>query len=372
MSQLGRTPLRVKVLILTTYEYLTLGDAQSSGEALRWYTQDRLTSFTPIPGTYGGGFDGQTPDGSYEGVFHNEAGDQCLVVAGMGQNNACSTLMALGTSEAIDLSEAYLLVAGIAGGNPNHIGLGSVAWANWAVAGDLANLVALSELPQGAFLYPLFHLGCSTPWPTQASANQGYRTGTEVFALNQDLARAAHTLSARASLAHPSGPIRRYAAHYHQPAAVALPAVLRGDSISSNNFYHGRVLGEWAEWWLRQWTEQWRKDHPGSPQAPGVYSTSLMEDVGFATAAQRLDRMGRLRFDRLMLLRGVGNFDRPSAGQATIDSLQESDAVEVAFNLALDNLYAAGSTVVQDILASWDDWKDGPPARLLKARQEEA
>ena len=29
-----------------------------------------------------------------------------------------------------------LLVAGIAGGNPNQIGLGSVAWANWTVAGE--------------------------------------------------------------------------------------------------------------------------------------------------------------------------------------------------------------------------------------------
>ena len=359
METLHATPLKVKVLIITTYEYLELDNPKSSGEAFNWYTKDRLTNFLRIPGAFAGSFDDNTPDGYYEGVFHSDSGEECLVVTGMGQNNACSTLLSIGTSDLLDLSEAYMLVAGIAGGNPNRVGLGSVAWANWTVAGDLANLVTLQELPADEFLYPLFHLGCYTPWPDKKSGNEGYSTGTEIFPLNQDLAMAAYTLSNKVELSQPGASIIKYARNYDQPAAQSRPAVLRGDSIASNNFYHGRVLGEWAEWWMKQWTDQWIADHPGKSYAPGIYTTSLMEDVGFATAARRLNAMGRVQYDRLMQLRGVGNFERPYPGQFTLASLKESDAVEIAFDLALDNLYSAGSVVVKDILQNWDEWKDG-------------
>lgn len=365
MSTLQSTPLKVKVLIITTYEYLELDNPKSSGEAYNWYYKDNLKNFLPIPGTFGGSFDENTPDGYYQGVFHSDSGEECLVVTGMGQNNACSTLMALGTSDLLDLTEAYLLVAGIAGGNPNHIGLGSVAWANWTVAGDLANLVTLNELSADQFLYPLFHLGCYTPWPDNQSGNQGYTTGTEIFPLNQELAGVAHSLSAKAQLAQQSDSIMQYVSQYDQPAAQSAPAVLRGDSIASNNFYHGRVLGEWAEWWMKQWTNQWIADHTEESFVPGIYTTSLMEDVGFATAAKRLDSMGRVQFNRMMQLRGVGNFDRPYPGQMTLASLKESDAVEIAFDLALDNLYNAGSVVVKEILKNWERWRNGPPECFL-------
>lgn len=362
MSHTHGPPLKVKVLIITTYEYLELGNPKSSGEAFHWYTNDHLTNFLHVPGTFAGSFDDCTPDGFYNGVFHNDAGDECLVVAGMGQNNANGTLMALGMSDQLDLSEAYVLVAGIAGGNPNQIGLGSVAWANWTVAGDLATLVPMSELPPGQFLYPYFHLGCYTPWPNDEPGNQGFSTGTEIIPLNHRLTKYAYELSKGASLAQPTEHVINYANNYGQAAARSAPKVLIGDSNASNSFYHGRVLGEWAEWWMKQWTEQWIDTHPESPKRQaGVYTTSMMEDVGFAVAAQRLDQTGRLKFDRLMQLRGVGNFDRPYPGQSTIDSLKESDAVEVAFSLAMENLYIAGSVVVKDILHHWEKWRGGPP-----------
>jgi purine nucleoside permease len=113
---------------------------------------------------------------------------------------------------------------------------------------------------------------------------------------------------------------------------------------------------------MRKWTSQWISSQVESPPLqPGVYTTTLMEDIGFAIAARRLDQTGRLCFDRLMQLRGVGNFDRPYPGQSTVASLKESDAVEVAFDLAMDNLYNAGSVIVKDILQNWEKWKEGPP-----------
>ncbi|MEM7427309.1 MAG: purine nucleoside permease [Pseudomonadota bacterium] len=356
----AQVPLKPKVLVITTYEYGVLGQSGSSGEAFHWYTNDKLTNFLNIPGTYPGGFDTATPAGSYEGIFYNDTGDECLIVTGMGQNNAGASLLALGFSDLVNLSETYLIVAGIAGGNPNHTTLGSVAWANWAVAGDLANLVPMSELPADTFLYPLFHLGCSTPWPTAASGNQGFTTGTEIFSLNQSLAKLAHAISQDAELGQQNASVKAYAGNYDQPAAAGPPAVLRGDSLASNFFFHGNQLGQWAEWWMRQWISDWIAGNTGEFQ-PGLYAMTVMEDIAFASAAQRLAQAGRIDYDRLMMLRGAGNFDRPYPGEFTIASLQESDAVEIAFDLALDNLYAAGSLVVKEIITSWEDWKDGLP-----------
>ncbi|MEL7117429.1 MAG: purine nucleoside permease [Pseudomonadota bacterium] len=352
--------LKPKVLIVTTYEYGELGKTGSTGEALSWYTNDTLTEFTPVPGMFAGSFDGVTADGFYEGVFHNAAGDQCLIVSGMGQNNASCSLMALGFSDQIDLSETYVLVAGIAGGNPNQLSLGSVAWANWVVAGDLANLVAMAELPPDQFFYPLFHLGCETPWPT-GKDNAGFATGTEVFPLNQSLAAHAYDLSKDAALVQQSDAVRAYCAKYDQPAARGTPSVIRGDSMASNFFFHGNTLANYAEWWMRKWTESWIAEHPGTAETRGYFAVTTMEDIAFATAARRLAQAGRLDADRLMILRGASNFDRPSPGESTMQSLKASDDIEIAFTESLENLYRAGSVVVKDILGNWDRWKDGAP-----------
>ncbi len=71
---------------------------------------------------------------------------------------------------------------------------------------------------------------------------------------------------------------------------------------------------------------------------------------------------GRIDFDRLMMLRRAGNFDRPHPGQSTMASLWESAEIEIAFDLALDNVYHAGSVVAKDILSDWNKWKDCPAA----------
>jgi purine nucleoside permease len=45
--------------------------------------------------------------------------------------------MALGMDPRFDLSKAYWLVAGIAGIDPADGSLGSAAWAEWVVDGDI-------------------------------------------------------------------------------------------------------------------------------------------------------------------------------------------------------------------------------------------
>ncbi len=55
--------------------------------------------------------------------------------------------MALGMDPRFDLTKAYWLVAGIAGINPARGSLGSAAWAEWVVDGDLAREIDAREIP---------------------------------------------------------------------------------------------------------------------------------------------------------------------------------------------------------------------------------
>ena len=58
----------------------------------------------------------------------------CVMTTGMGHSNAAASTMALAFSPAFDLRRSYVLVAGIAGINPELGTLGSVAWARYLVA----------------------------------------------------------------------------------------------------------------------------------------------------------------------------------------------------------------------------------------------
>src|SRR5882724_10924653 len=55
--------------------------------------------------------------------------------------------MALGMDPRFDLSRAYWLVAGIAGADPADMSLGSAAWAEWVVDGDLSHEIDAREIP---------------------------------------------------------------------------------------------------------------------------------------------------------------------------------------------------------------------------------
>jgi len=58
---------------------------------------------------------------------------------GMGTANSATATMELGMDPRFDLSHAYWLVAGIAGVDPADASIGSAAWAEYLVDGDLAH-----------------------------------------------------------------------------------------------------------------------------------------------------------------------------------------------------------------------------------------
>jgi purine nucleoside permease len=66
---------------------------------------------------------------------------------------------------------------------------------------------------------------------------------------------------------------------------------------------------------------------------------------------------------RLMVLRTASNFDRPHPGQSAHASLMASTTgASGGFVPATQNLYVVGGRVVRDIVAHWDQWREGVPA----------
>jgi purine nucleoside permease len=69
-------------------------------------------------------------------------------VTGMATANAASSVMALGTDPRFDLSQAFWIVVGIAGIDPQRGSLGSAVWADCVVDGDVAYEIDGREIPK--------------------------------------------------------------------------------------------------------------------------------------------------------------------------------------------------------------------------------
>ncbi len=87
----------------------------------------------------------------------NAALDVCQAVTGESEINAASTVTALALSPYLDLRSTYVLVAGIAGVNPECAGLASVGFSRYLVQVGLAYEIDAREIPGNWCAY---HSGC--------------------------------------------------------------------------------------------------------------------------------------------------------------------------------------------------------------------
>lgn len=319
-------PRPVKVLVVSMFE---VGDpaGDTPGEAQSWIEGEALDEVIEVAG-------------SYSPVYCN-ADDLCLVVTNVGTANAVATLMAVGMSGQFDLSQSYILVAGIAGIDPADGTLGSAAWAEWVVDGDLAHEYDAREMPEG-WDYPYFRLGCDDPWCADGSAY-----GNEVFQLNPALVEWAFTLSQDVELMD-NEQAAEYRANY--PAGTPAsepPSVLRCDTLAASTYWHGALLSGWAQWWMEQWTD-----------GAANYCTTEMEDSGTLTALTRMAERGLVDLDRVMVLRTASNFDQPYPGQTPAESMAASSG---GFIPSVVNAYRVGSAVTDHIIAEWETWEAGVP-----------
>lgn len=317
----------IKVLTVAMFKAGDLPGA-SPGEAQLWIEGEKLDQVIEVPG-------------SYSPLYCNAAKDHCLVITGMGKANAATTIMAVGLSDQVDLTKAYILVAGIAGTQPDDGTLGTAAWAEWVVDGDLACEIDAREIPAN-WSYPYFRLGCAEPWCVDA-----WTAGTEVYHLNPALTEWAYRLSKDVELAD-SKEAQEYRLHYPEgTAARRAPFVTKGDILTSDTYWHGNMLSECGEWW----TEQFTGGH-------GNYCMAAMEDTGTLTALSRLAAAGRIDLNRVMVLRTASDFDQPYPGQRALQLLQVDSG---GYTLAIQNAHRVGSVVTHHIITHWDEWEDCVP-----------
>jgi len=86
--------------------------------------------------------------------------------------------------------------------------------------------------------------------------------------------------------------------------------VLKGDELSASTFWHGKLLNQWANDWVKYHTD-----------GKGNYVTTAMEDTGSLQSLTFLARAGRVDLNRVMVLRTASDFDQPRPGMTAAESL---------------------------------------------------
>lgn len=259
-----------------------------------------------------------------------------LMCTGGGVTNAATSVTALALDDRFDLSQAYWIVAGIAGVDPEDASLGSAAWAKWIVDGDLAKEIDAREIPAD-WAYGYLALGAKRP----NTLDEGWQVEQVKFQLNEPLVDWAYELTKDFPLPDDEDLADFREIYEGYPNANKPPFVLIGDSLSASTYWHGFALNEWANDWTALHTDG---------QANFVMSN--MEDSGTATALQRIAKTGKVDFERLLVLRTASNFSTPPIGKDVAWSL----LAEYPANgrPALEAAYSLSKTVAEALIDDWD------------------
>lgn len=323
----------VKVVVVAMFERGELaGDAP--GELQLWL--DRLALDTVYP------FDmGEAPlHGNDDGVL--------AILTGGGIPNATASIMALGTDPRFDLTRAYWVVAGIAGGDPDDLSLGSAAWARHVVDGDLLYEIDGREIPED-WPYGIVPLGAKEPTQDPVDIADGWTLDTISFSLDPGLVAWAYETSRDVPLPDAPGISEFRKLYEGYPNAQRPPFVTVGDTLSASTYWHGELLNGWANDWLRLYAG-----------ADANFMTSNMEDSGTLTALHRLDRAGLVDADRVLVLRTASNFTMPPRGKTAAWS--KTAPYPDNGNPAIEAAFLVGNAVVQALVEGWDTYADTPPS----------
>ena len=325
VNSANSAPIPIKVVVVTMFEAgADTGDRP--GELQYWVERNHLDQILPFP------------QGNHDLRMNRDG--VLAVLTGVGTAKAAGSIMALGLDARLDLRKAYWIVAGIAGVDPADASLGSAAWAEWVVDGDLAYEIDAREIPPD-WATGFVPLGKTKPYEPPRSEDRG-----EMYHLNPTLVDWAFHLTQHVDLGDTPG-MRQDRASYASANAHRPPFVLKGDSISSSTFFSGVKLSEWANQWVRY--------HTGGK---GNYVTTAMEDTGTLSSLQLLARAGRVDWNRILVLRTASDFDQPPPGMTAAANLaRNSGRKYVGYLPALESAWRVGNTVVQEIAAHWDKYK---------------
>ncbi len=323
-------PISVKVVIVTMFERgADTGD--QPGELQFWVERNHLDRVMPFPQ-------------GFHDLRMNRDG-VLAVLTGVGTAKSAAAIMALGMDPRFDLTHSYWLVAGIAGINPRRGSIGSAAWAEWVVDGDLAREIDSREIPAG-WKTGYLPLRGSVPYEQPRDSSEG-----EVYHLDPGLVDWAFRLTEHVPLGD-SEAMRAARAQYSAPAAQRPPAVRKGDTLSAGTFWHGQLMNDWAADWVEY--------HTGGQ---GDFVTTAMEDTGTLQSLTLLAKAGRVDLNRVLVLRTASNFDLPPAGVTPAENLARLKLGQYpAYLPALEAAWKVGNTVVEDLLRNWGKYRDRTPA----------
>ncbi|HKS96035.1 MAG TPA: purine nucleoside permease, partial [Terriglobia bacterium] len=215
----------IKVVVVTMFERgADTGD--DPGEFQFWVEREKLDRVLPFPAGYH--------------VLRMNRSGVLGMVTGIGTAKAAASVMALGLDPRFDLRRAYWLVAGIAGIDPADGSLGSAAWAEWVVDGDIGHEIDAREIPPG-WKTGYVPLRRSVPYEQPRNIpDEG-----EVYHLNPALVDWAFQLTKNIALPD-NDVMRQRRAEFEGANARRPPFVLKGDTLSSSTFWHGKLLNQWA------------------------------------------------------------------------------------------------------------------------------
>ena len=331
----GATPLKVKVVIVTTFE-IGADTGDTPGEYQYWIERRKMDHVISLPAAY---HDVRADD---QGVI--------AIVTGEGISNATASTLALGLDPRFDLTKAYWLVAGIAGVNPEHASIGSAVWNDYEVDGSLAHEIDAREMPAD-WSTGYFPLGASHPFPDEHPNNPAYNSITFVYQLRPSLTAWAYALTKDIGLADTPALKTRRMQFAGFPAAQTPPRVLMGGDISSNTFWHGKLMSRWASEWVRYWTDK-----------KGEYFTCAMENIGVLRSLTNLTKVNRADIQRLLLLRTGSNYDEQTPGMTAAESMaQENAGAYSGYFPALEAAFSVGNRVVTEIVEHWESYADKVP-----------
>ncbi|MDA0349220.1 MAG: hypothetical protein O3C20_17645 [Verrucomicrobia bacterium] len=128
-------PIPIKVVVVAMFE---IGDVAGDrpGEFQYWVERLPLNETLDFP-------QGHSP------LRYNADKGILGVTTGIGTQFSTATIMGLGMDPRFDLSKAYWLVAGIAGGDPEDTSPADTVWTDWAIDGDIGHEIDPREAPAG-------------------------------------------------------------------------------------------------------------------------------------------------------------------------------------------------------------------------------
>ena len=323
-AQAEKKPIPVKVVVVAMFERGTVDDG-NPGEFELWVQNEKLDQVFPFP----------------MGWMDLHMNDQGVlgVVTGVGVTNSTATIMALGTDPRFDLSKAYWIVAGIAGGDPHDVSLASAAWAEYVVDGDLIHEIEGREIPED---WPYGKIALSGTRPNERKPQSS--DDVIVHKLNPSFVHWAYERTREIPI--PDGPeIAAFRKQFEgYPNAVKPPFVMIGDAMGSSTYWHGEIFNQWANDWIKMYSD-----------GKGNFVMTAMEDNGTATALMRLDKAGRVDFDRLLVLRTASNYSTPPPGESA--SWHISAEYVLGGRPAIESAYQVGSVVLHEILDNWKKYE---------------